>query len=250
MTNLWYANYRKLSSGDRGQDVKQLQIKLQAILAMSPALIPNGIFGLHTKAAVINYQRAMRLIEDGIVGPLTYARVFRRNYKFAPVTPLVVTQGSTWTCWAACLESVLGRSWVGRRKMSVKKLQEKYKDHVDNNGAIKLRGFLAAGNDFRFKEATDYFRNNDHRIYAEKLLKLLNARRPLILLNLSPASMGSGHARVVYGVLAKKGAINVMLMDPMVGYTEVPLSSLQPTRNSHISIFAAKEVHIPVVSGQ
>ena len=238
MTNLWYDTHRRLTLGDRGQDVKQLQIKLQSALGMNPELVPNGIFDRNTENAIIKFQKDSGLIEDGIVGPVTHAVVFRSKFKFAPVSPPVVLQRSQWVCWAASLESVLGRSWIGRKQLSVSELQNKYQRFIQQRGSINSHALLTIGRELRFRDITNHFRS-DRRLYAEKLIKLLNAKRPLLLLNLRTV----GHARIIYGVEINQGSIFVMLMDPMVGYTNVPLGNIQPT-NAVLSIFAANEVHL------
>ena len=65
-----------LKKGDNNDFVKQLQVKLgvEAI----------GTFGPKTEAAVINFQRANGLIDDGIVGDSTWN-------KLMGVTPVVAT---------------------------------------------------------------------------------------------------------------------------------------------------------------
>ena len=59
-----------LSIGDRGQQVKKLQEKLNAL---GESLVVDGIFGPGTHAAVINFQARNGLTVDGIVGPKTKA---------------------------------------------------------------------------------------------------------------------------------------------------------------------------------
>lgn len=59
---------RDLKYGDRGEDVKVLQRRL----LVKPA---SGTFGPITRAAVINFQIRNGLEPDGIVGPITRARL-------------------------------------------------------------------------------------------------------------------------------------------------------------------------------
>lgn len=47
--------------------------ELVAFLQESLGLVPDGIYGPKTKAAVMHFQRTHSLIEDGIVGPRTWA---------------------------------------------------------------------------------------------------------------------------------------------------------------------------------
>jgi len=60
----------KLSIGDRGEEVKQLQEKLNA---NGEELVADGIFGIGTHAAVVAFQAKHGLSPDGIVGPQTRA---------------------------------------------------------------------------------------------------------------------------------------------------------------------------------
>lgn len=59
-----------LSIGDRGQQVKKLQEKLNAL---GDTLVVDGIFGPGTHAAVVNFQARNGLTADGVVGPKTKA---------------------------------------------------------------------------------------------------------------------------------------------------------------------------------
>jgi len=68
-----------LKLGSSGEDVKKLQIKL--------GLKDDGDFGKETELAVIKWQKLNGLKDDGLVGPLTLARIFsdvKSNY----TTPL------------------------------------------------------------------------------------------------------------------------------------------------------------------
>lgn len=55
--------------GDRNQEVKELQERLSLAGYL---LEPDGIFGLHTEAAVRSFQRKSHLLIDGIVGNNTW----------------------------------------------------------------------------------------------------------------------------------------------------------------------------------
>jgi hypothetical protein len=61
-----------LSVGDRGVEVRQLQEKL---LALGSDIMPDGIFGAITQAAIIDFQADNGLVPDGIVGPRTKERL-------------------------------------------------------------------------------------------------------------------------------------------------------------------------------
>ena len=64
-----------LRRGSRGEDVRWLQTMLNAVSTVDlgmPMLAVDGIFGPATEANVRRYQRNYGLVEDGIVGPLTW----------------------------------------------------------------------------------------------------------------------------------------------------------------------------------
>jgi hypothetical protein len=61
-----------LSVGDRGVEVRHLQEKLWAL---GFDLMPDGIFGAITQAAIIDFQADNGLAPDGIVGPRTKERL-------------------------------------------------------------------------------------------------------------------------------------------------------------------------------
>jgi uncharacterized protein (TIGR02594 family) len=58
-----------LKIGDKGLEVRKLQILLNAILVPSNHLREDGIYGRRTHEAVLRLQKLMGLITDGIVGP-------------------------------------------------------------------------------------------------------------------------------------------------------------------------------------
>ncbi|MCO1604309.1 peptidoglycan-binding domain-containing protein [Desulfosporosinus nitroreducens] len=60
---------RILRIGSTGEDVIQLQSTL-SILNYNPG-ITDGIFGVKTASAVIQFQKDYGLVPDGIVGPIT-----------------------------------------------------------------------------------------------------------------------------------------------------------------------------------
>jgi peptidoglycan hydrolase-like protein with peptidoglycan-binding domain len=64
-----------LRVGSRGTQVTQLQNFLSTSPAIYPEALVTGYFGSLTKAAVIRFQNANQLVADGIVGPITRARI-------------------------------------------------------------------------------------------------------------------------------------------------------------------------------
>lgn len=70
---------RPLRLGDSGNDVQQMQIRLNRISTNYPGIPKinpaDGNFGVDTEAAVRAFQRIFRLTEDGIVGNATWYRI-------------------------------------------------------------------------------------------------------------------------------------------------------------------------------
>ena len=70
---------RPLRLGDSGNDVQQIQIRLNRISTNYPGIPKinptDGNFGVDTEEAVRAFQRTFRLSQDGIVGPATWYRI-------------------------------------------------------------------------------------------------------------------------------------------------------------------------------
>ena len=67
-----------LRSGSRGESVRQIQHCLNRVAQRQPSigiLAEDGIYGPRTQASVMTFQRIFGLNPDGIVGPLTWARL-------------------------------------------------------------------------------------------------------------------------------------------------------------------------------
>lgn len=62
-----------LRSGSSGTAVKQLQ---QALVNKGYSLTVDGVFGLQTKNAVMSFQRSQGITVDGVVGSVTWGRLF------------------------------------------------------------------------------------------------------------------------------------------------------------------------------
>ena len=70
---------RALRLGDSGNDVQQMQIRLNRISTNYPGIPKinpaNGNFGVDTEEAVRAFQRIFRLTEDGVIGNATWYRI-------------------------------------------------------------------------------------------------------------------------------------------------------------------------------
>ncbi|MCL2322872.1 MAG: peptidoglycan-binding protein, partial [Oscillospiraceae bacterium] len=67
-----------LRLGSRGTEVKLIQsllVDLSKRFTSIPTIIPDGVFGPETQAAVIAFQRLFGLSPDGVIGPLTWSRI-------------------------------------------------------------------------------------------------------------------------------------------------------------------------------
>lgn len=66
-----------LRQGSQGGDVQKLQRQLNARLAPSPGLVVDGQFGPRTEEAVLQYQRGVSLVADGVVGKQTWYHLLK-----------------------------------------------------------------------------------------------------------------------------------------------------------------------------
>lgn len=80
---------RLLKEGMKGEDVKQVQIRLKELGYFNGN--PTGYYGTITKQAVMDYQRARGCVVDGIVGQATWTQLFDNG----AVTRELVSRGST-----------------------------------------------------------------------------------------------------------------------------------------------------------
>jgi hypothetical protein len=63
-----------IAEGAQGITVKRIQLQLNLVAAA--ALVVDGIFGPQTRQAVIDFQNAQGIGADGIVGPVTWEKLF------------------------------------------------------------------------------------------------------------------------------------------------------------------------------
>ena len=104
------ANYRQLSYGATGDDVKQLQEKLNA--AGNYNLDTDGIYGDKTKAAVTDYQQKNSLKDDGIAGKNTWDSLNSGLSSDAAKTPNTqYNSGFTYGDFAGNDDPVVNEAW-------------------------------------------------------------------------------------------------------------------------------------------
>ena len=222
---------RLLKRGARGRDIERLQRALNQMGA-SPPLELNGEFDATTERAVRRFQEMMKLLVDGTVGGITHAVLFAGSFRYElrPPPPWV-HQGFQNLCWAASLESVLRSTWTGRPRLTVADLRSRYSSHL--MGDIDLPGFRQVGHDLRFREILV-----GQHVRAEHLVRVLQNGRPLLLVDNSTGTIM--HTRVLYGIAVSHGAIDLLLMDPMAGYTALPIANVQVL--TQIGFFAPNEI--------
>ncbi len=91
-----------LKLGSRGDDVRTLQVKLNTALIPSPNIVPDGSFGGATRNAVIRFQQAQWLVDDGEAGPSTWNALMGTE-EYDPILHTIpfIAQPTNSTCWAA-----------------------------------------------------------------------------------------------------------------------------------------------------
>ena len=82
--NIWVLNRPTLQEGATGEDVKELQSLLERAQYLEQQLggslkldvgAVDGVFGVKTKAATIEFQNHQNISADGVVGPITWNRL-------------------------------------------------------------------------------------------------------------------------------------------------------------------------------
>src|ERR671914_3059895 len=81
-----------LKQGDRGMDVRRLQILLNSSLVPSPSLKADGDFGARTLDAVRRFQQLRGLAADGVVGTRTWFALGQMGTSTAPSEPTATLQ--------------------------------------------------------------------------------------------------------------------------------------------------------------
>ena len=98
-----------LALNSRGEDVVKLQLLLDQHLPKNLQLTPDGVFGTHTRDAVIAFQKRARLHPDGVVGPKTLAALgLRVEHAAAKAPPSVSPALAAMAPWMAIASAELG----------------------------------------------------------------------------------------------------------------------------------------------
>lgn len=132
--------------GSQGFGVAVLQVQLNAKNPPNLKLRVDGAFGAITREAVISFQRQMKLVPDGVVGPLTQAALAQRlTLSTANHNVTHIPQPTPTTCWAAST-AMMTRSTVAtvRNKTPA--------DMIASDGGLKN----SSGSDQAFVTGTRY----------------------------------------------------------------------------------------------
>lgn len=213
----WWEKNRSLSLGDKGDDVKRLQKKLNT--DENAQLSINSRFDDDTAKAVADFQKRNHLKADGIAGPFTQTVLYGGYYRYAIKKPPIVQQ-EIWTCWAASYQSALP-SWKGRKTATVAELIVKYNQFLQQKNSISTAGFDALAKDFNAEVRSASI--NDFTIDVVKVF-LLSSNAHLIIVTGSTVA----HCRVVYGFGVSAGESYLLVMDPLVGdYRRLPIATIE-----------------------
>lgn len=85
-----------LKMGDKGIEVKKVQMLLNSLLVPSPRLREDGDFGRKTYEAVTRFQKMKGLKQDGIVGSKTLTALGLKTSVTPPVQATAGSAGATW----------------------------------------------------------------------------------------------------------------------------------------------------------
>lgn len=96
-----------LNVTSQSESTMELQRLLNLRLNPSPNLKVDGIFGQNTRRAVLQFQNAQWLVEDGLVGPCTWAAL-RQTEKYTILHPvMLIPQQDRSACWLASTSMLL-----------------------------------------------------------------------------------------------------------------------------------------------
>jgi hypothetical protein len=151
--------------------------------------------------------------------------------------PKYVRQATTWSCWAAGMESWLDVAPFGRRATQ-QELIDEYATHANGGldpiapGAVAHRSFQTLADDF----AIEFRVMRGSALTAEFIDERLKLGHVLLVYNLSP---GVSHTNVVYGVGFPTGGEKLIsVMDPSVTTHENPTGLY---RNRPISFYQSRD---------
>ena len=99
-----------LRHGSRGDPVKELQSALNLRTKPSPNLAEDGVFGPNTRRAVLTFQKHHWLVEDGEVGPCTWAALREKEVYTILHNVTRVPQQDPSACWLAATSMLLKQS--------------------------------------------------------------------------------------------------------------------------------------------
>ena len=95
-----------LRSGSTRPEVMTLQYLLRCV--GNGTLAADGVFGPATETAVLAFQRRVKLVDDGIVGPQTWTKLTD-----GVTIPSTVRLGSTGECVKAGQTELVKHNWLG-----------------------------------------------------------------------------------------------------------------------------------------
>lgn len=110
-----------LEYGDEGSAVKSLQQRLIALGYSCGSAGADGDFGSGTEAAVIKFQKAMKIDADGVVGVQTYAALTKAEAakKTAPTTKTTTTTKTSTTVYDATPDDIKEvQTWMNKNYSS------------------------------------------------------------------------------------------------------------------------------------
>ena len=117
-------------------------------------------------------------------------------------------------------------TWRGGRKaQTVDQLRSKYAKYLKSRGAITWVGIHNVFRDLRVRGVR--IKGSDLRI--ERILKFIHGKRKQIVLIDHVMGGSVAHTRVIYGVSVNSGLPELLVMDPLKGFTTLSYSRSETT---------------------